>query len=80
MFRQLPDLQPAVLGLGLQAGSTFLVSVMSLVAKLAGGLGVPVMEVVLARSLVLVGMSTAMLARQEKPEWPWKSRRWAQPA
>ena len=47
------------------------------VAKLAGRLGVPAFELVLARSLVLVSVSAAMLARQQggAARWPWRSPR-----
>lgn len=70
--------QPAVAGLYLQLLSTFCISVMALVAKVAGKLGIPVMEIVLARSLVLLVMSTGMLAvKGERAEWPWLSPRCA---
>ncbi|KAL4431067.1 hypothetical protein ABPG75_006323 [Micractinium tetrahymenae] len=69
---------PAVAGLLLQLGSSFFVSLMSIVAKLAGQMGLPVMELVLARSLVLLAVSAATLARQgADARWPWRSaRRW----
>ncbi|KAL4425097.1 hypothetical protein ABPG77_010411 [Micractinium sp. CCAP 211/92] len=69
---------PAVAGLLLQLGSTLCVSLMSIVAKLAGQLGLPVMELVLARSLVLLAVSAGALARQgPAARWPWHSaRRW----
>ena len=69
-------IQPPVLGLLLQVLSTACLAVMSLVAKLGGKLGLPVFELVLARSLVLLAMSTAMLARRgAAAEWPWRSNR-----
>ena len=38
--------------------------------------GIPVMELVLARSLVLLCLSTFMLAREgRQAEWPWRSAR-----
>jgi len=41
-------------------------------------LGLPVMEIVLARSLVLLALSTGMLMRQGRAaEWPWRSKRYA---
>lgn len=67
---------PAVLGLYMQLISSACVTVMSLVAKVAGSIGLPVFEIVLARSLVLLVMSGAMLARRgAAAEWPWRSER-----
>ncbi|PRW58707.1 multidrug transporter isoform A [Chlorella sorokiniana] len=67
---------PAVLGLYMQLFSSACVTVMSLVAKVAGSIGLPVFEIVLARSLVLLIMSAAMLARRgAAAEWPWRSER-----
>ena len=69
--------QPSVAGLYLQVASTLCVSFMALVAKVAGHRGIPVMEIVLARSLVLLLLSTSMLARKgARAEWPWRSARW----
>lgn len=46
--------------------------------QVAGQQGLPVMEVVLARSIVLLIMSSTMLARQApQAAWPWRSDRWA---
>lgn len=44
--------------------------------QVAGHVGIPVFEIVLARSLVLIAMSAAMLARRgPAAEWPWRSER-----
>jgi drug/metabolite transporter (DMT)-like permease len=68
--------QPSVAGLYLQLASTMCVSFMALVAKVAGHRGIPVMEIVLARSLILLLLSTGMLARKgARAEWPWRSAR-----
>ena len=43
---------------------------------MAGSIGLPVFEIVLARSLVLLVMSGTMLARRgAAAEWPWRSER-----
>jgi hypothetical protein len=49
---------------------------MGLVAKIVGGLGVPVFEIVLARSLVVLVVSGTMVGREGRhAQWPWKSER-----
>ncbi|KAI3437637.1 hypothetical protein D9Q98_000089 [Chlorella vulgaris] len=49
---------------------------MGLVAKIVGGLGVPVFEIVLARSLVVLMVSGTMVGREGRhAQWPWKSER-----
>eukprot|EP00887_Chlorella_sp_A99_P005580 scaffold1.g5580.t1 len=54
---------PELAGLCLQVAATACVSVMGLLAKLVQGTGVPVFQVVLARSVVLLAFSVALLAR-----------------
>lgn len=64
------------LGLYLQLLSGVCASAMGLVAKIVGGLGVPVFEIVLARSLVVLMVSGTMVGREGRhAQWPWKSER-----
>lgn len=53
-----------LLGLGLQVLSTMCVSGMSVCAKLAQAAGVPIFQVVLARSAVLLAFSSGMLVAE----------------
>lgn len=64
------------LGLYLQLLSGLCASAMGLAAKVVGGLGVPVFEIVLARSLVVTLVSAAMVASGgSAAAWPWRSER-----
>jgi hypothetical protein len=65
------------LGLYLQLLSGACASAMGLAAKVVGGMGVPVFEIVLARSLVVLVVSGAMVASNggSPAKWPWRSER-----
>ncbi|EFN56059.1 hypothetical protein CHLNCDRAFT_145530 [Chlorella variabilis] len=80
---RLPCAGRAEAGLYLQLVSGLCAAGMGLAAKLAGGQGLPVMEIVLARSIVVLLLSGSLLLWQgrraagQAAEWPWRSsRRW----
>ena len=63
-------------GLALQAGSTTFVAGMSILTRIGhGSYGLPVMQLVLARSLVLLAVAGVLLARAHIN--PLRSARWA---
>ncbi len=67
-------------GLYLQLISGLCAAAMGLSAKLAGGEGIPVLEIVLARSILVFLLSASVLLWQGRradrtAEWPWRSSR-----
>ncbi|KAL4431066.1 hypothetical protein ABPG75_006322 [Micractinium tetrahymenae] len=71
-------MEPASRGLLCQGGASCCLALTSVVVKAVGQRGVPVMQIVLIRSLILLAVITAVLASRGKAAaWPWQSeRRW----